>query len=118
MERSMRHRLSWTACPSWLMAQQASLSCELTEGARGGFPAWRKKHERTILCAFIRSVSFEHVHVSIYKFFIHSVEFSHLTDLSIIRYSIHTPTWGVWVNSGRIDKGNSHGRRNYSHYKK
>src|SRR5712691_6843633 len=65
MERSMRHRLSWTACPSWLMAQQASLSCELTEGARGGFPAWRKKHERTILCAFIRSISFEHVQVSL-----------------------------------------------------
>src|SRR6266702_2774365 len=71
MERSMRHRWSWTACSSWLMAQQASLSCELTEGVRGGFPAWRKKHQRTRLCAFIRSVSFEHVHVSLYNFFIH-----------------------------------------------
>src|SRR6266581_9586664 len=71
MERSMRHRWSWTACPSWLMAESASLSCELTEGVRGGFPAWRKKHERTILCAFIRSVAFEHVHVSLYNFFRH-----------------------------------------------
>src|SRR2546428_12466257 len=56
------------------MAQPTSWSCELTRSAReevslhGG-----AKHERTILCAFIRSVSFEHGHVSLSKFFKHSM---------------------------------------------
>src|SRR6266581_3952613 len=109
MERSMRHRWSWTACPSWLMAESASLSCELTEGVRGGFPAWRKKHERMILCAFIRSVSFEHVHVSIYKFF-RKYPTLDIVLHNTIYYSY--PHQGGMGKSIRKDKGNDHGFRN------
>ena len=60
------------------MAQQALLSCELIEGARAGFPAWRKKHQGTSLCAFIRSVAFTHFHMPIYNFFSYTFDDSTL----------------------------------------